>query len=130
MFISLPVLSRCCLASLVACLSAAGVPNTAVSSGAQPQIRYAGPIIDVHLHTDPPASAIGMPNPVTGMPAAASADALREATLQECTRLNIVRAVLNGAPGTLARWQEADPARFLAAPMILGTSGQTAVSVD
>jgi hypothetical protein len=28
--------------------------------------RYSGPIIDMHLHTDPPASAVGMPNPVTG----------------------------------------------------------------
>jgi hypothetical protein len=31
---------------------------------------YTGPIFDVHLHTDPPVSAIGVPNPVTGMAAA------------------------------------------------------------
>ncbi len=30
-------------------------------------IEYSGPIFDVHLHTDPPASALGMPNPVTGV---------------------------------------------------------------
>lgn len=31
-----------------------------------PHVEYSGPIIDVHLHTDPPASVRGVPNPVTG----------------------------------------------------------------
>jgi hypothetical protein len=82
-------------------------------------IVYAGPIIDVHLHTDPPASAIGMPNPVTGARPTSSAMELRDAVIQECGRYNIVRAIMNGWPGTLQGWVDADPQRFIAAPMIM-----------
>lgn len=89
-----------------------------------PTIVYAGPIIDVHLHTDPPASAIGMPNPVTRARPASSASELRDAVIQECQRYNIVRAILNGWPGTLQGWVDADPQRFIAAPMILKDTAQ------
>lgn len=88
-------------------------------ASARATIAYSGPIIDVHLHTEPPASAIGAPNPVTGKPSAASARALRDATIAECKKFGIVRAVLNGWPGTLEPWLGADPERFIAAPMIL-----------
>ena len=84
-----------------------------------PKITYAGPIIDVHLHTDPPASVIGMPNPVTRAKAASTPRDLRDAVIQECKKYNIVRAILNGWPGTLQVWVDADPQRFIAAPMIL-----------
>lgn len=80
---------------------------------------YTGPIIDVHLHTDPPASVIAVPNPVTGMPPAPTAEALREATLREMDRYRIQRAVLNGWPGTLEPWVQTAPGRFIVAPMVL-----------
>jgi hypothetical protein len=67
----------------------------AQQSPARRPIRYDGPIIDVHLHTDPPASMIGVRNPVTGAPAAAPDELLRT-TLRECVTYNIVKAVLNG----------------------------------
>jgi len=85
----------------------------------EPGIKYTGPIIDVHLHTDPPRSAIGVPNPVTGAKPAATAAELRDAVIEQCKRYNIVRAVLNGWPGTLQSWVDKDPTRFIAAPMIL-----------
>lgn len=89
-----------------------------------PKIGYVGPIIDVHLHTDPPASAIGRPNPVTGTKPASSGTELRNAVIQECNKYNIVRAILNGWPGTLQAWVDADPRRFIAAPMILKDTAQ------
>ena len=76
-------------------------------------IQYSGPIFDVHLHTNPPASVLGAPNPVTGVKAAANALALRDAVIQECRKYNVTRAVLNGSPGTLAKWAEVDPKRFI-----------------
>lgn len=92
-------------------------------------IQYSGPIFDVHLHTDPPASVLGAPNPVTGVKAAANALALRDAVIQECRKYNVTRAVLNGSPGTLAKWAEVDPKRFILAPMILNTDKHPVMSV-
>lgn len=80
---------------------------------------YTGPIFDVHLHTDPPTSAMGMPNPVTGLSPAANSEALRDAVLQECAKYHITHAVLNGWLGTLQKWAERDSKRFLLAPMVL-----------
>ncbi|HET9836210.1 MAG TPA: amidohydrolase family protein [Rhodanobacteraceae bacterium] len=93
-------------------------------------VRYSGPIIDVHLHTDPPASVIGVPNPVTHVRATSSPAELLDATLRECEKYHIVRAVLSGWPGTLDRWTRADPKRFIAAPMILRDSAVPAMDVD
>lgn len=93
----------------------------AAQAQARPVIRYRGPIIDMHLHTDPPESARGLPNPVTGVPAPQSRAELLHATLRECERYNIAKAVLNGYPGTLDGWVKAAPERFLPAPMILST---------
>jgi predicted TIM-barrel fold metal-dependent hydrolase len=95
------------------------VANAWGQPGSARPISYVGPIIDVHLHTDPPASALGWPNPVTGAPPASGAAELLQATLRECERYNIVRAVLSGWPGTLERWTGASPKRFIPAPMIL-----------
>ena len=39
--------------------------------------------------------------------------------IEQCKRYNIVRAVLNGYPGTLKSWVDKDPKRFISAPMIL-----------
>jgi hypothetical protein len=93
------------------------------------EIQYSGPIFDVHLHTDPPASALGMPNPVTGVRPAANTLALRDAVIGECRKYNVTRAVLNGWPGTLERWAEVDPKRFILAPMILNTNKHPVMSV-
>jgi len=89
------------------------------AAAAAPVIQYTGPIIDVHLHTDPPRSAAAAPNPVTGTQAAATSAELRDAVLEECQRYNIVRAVINGRPANLPPWIEKDPHRFLPAPMII-----------
>ncbi|HET7563301.1 MAG TPA: amidohydrolase family protein [Rhodanobacteraceae bacterium] len=121
-----------CLVVLFACTGAPGAawgqaaPSTSV---APVHARYTGPIIDVHLHTDPPASAIGMPNPVTGTQPASDPADLLSATLRECEKYHIVRAVLNGWPGTLDRWMRADPTRFIAAPMILRDSATPTLDV-
>lgn len=79
--------------------------------------RYSGPIIDVHLHTDPPDSLRGQPNPVTGTAPVASGEALRDATVAAMNRNNVVLAVLNGYPATFEPWLEAYPDRFIAAFM-------------
>jgi predicted TIM-barrel fold metal-dependent hydrolase len=84
-----------------------------------PAIIYRRPIIDVHLHTDPPISAMGVPNPVTGSKPAATPTELRDSVIEQCKRYNIVRGVLNGYPGTLKSWVDKDPKRFISAPMIL-----------
>jgi hypothetical protein len=49
----------------IAVASNAGADSTSASARGPAPVRYTGPIIDVHLHTDPPASVIGVPNPVT-----------------------------------------------------------------
>jgi uncharacterized protein len=99
--------------------SSAATPSASAQVLQEPGIKYTGPIIDVHLHTDPPRSAIGVPNPVTGAKPPATAAELRDAVIEQCKRYNIVRAVLNGWPGTLQSWVDKDPTRFIAAPMIL-----------
>jgi hypothetical protein len=90
-----------------------------VALSAQAPAHYAGPIFDVHLHTDPPVSVTGAPNPVSGAPAARSHLELRDAVIDACNRYNITRAVLNGEPDTLRLWDQQDHQRFLLAPMIL-----------
>jgi predicted TIM-barrel fold metal-dependent hydrolase len=83
------------------------------------QNQYTGPIIDVHLHTEAPATATTMPNPLTGSKAVAGRLELRDAVIAECKRHKVVRAVLNGWPGTWQAWVEADAKRFMVAPMVL-----------
>ena len=90
---------------------------------------YSGPIFDVHLHTDPPASAIGVPNPVTGAAAVVDPHALRDAVIEACKKYNITHAVLNGWPGTLQKWSESDSQRFIIAPMVLNNDRNPVMSV-
>ncbi|MBU1072786.1 amidohydrolase family protein, partial [bacterium] len=73
------------------------------------------PIIDMHLHAfhlddgEPPAV-----NPVTGRPSAARTSAeLRDMSLAELERYNIVKAVASGPPETIGRWREAAPDRIM-----------------
>lgn len=73
------------------------------------------PIIDMHLHafrlpdgTPPPE------NPVTGRPSAARTSAeLRDASLAELERYNIVKAIASGPPETVGQWREAAPDRIM-----------------
>jgi uncharacterized protein len=117
------------IALLIASAVSYAAPAQAQDAPSRRSISYTGPIIDVHLHTDPPASAVGWPNPVTGAPAASTPEELLEATLRECRTYNIVRAVLNGWPGTLEAWIRADPERFLAAPMVLNDNAEPTIDV-
>ena len=73
------------------------------------------PIIDMHLHAyrlddgEPPAV-----NPATGKPSAARTSAeLRDMTLAELERYNIVKAVTSGPPETVVRWREVAPDRIM-----------------
>jgi predicted TIM-barrel fold metal-dependent hydrolase len=45
-------------------------------------------------------------------------------------KYNVVRAVLNGWPGTLDAWVSTSPTRFLVAPMILKDNSQPLLSTD
>ena len=113
--------------SLALCSSApAQSPDVGLVHAA---IQYSGPIFDVHLHTDPPASVLGAPNPVTGVKPAANALALRDAVIEECRKYNVIRAVLNGSPVTLEKWAALDRKRFILAPMILNTDKHPLMSV-
>jgi predicted TIM-barrel fold metal-dependent hydrolase len=106
------------------------VGQPAEPTDARQEVAYSGPIIDVHLHTQPPLSVIGKPNPVTGVKGASSATELRDATLRECEKYHIVRAVLNAWPGTAEQWVKADPKRFLVAPMVLKDSPKPVLTVE
>lgn len=99
-------------------------------TAAQRAVPYSGPIIDVHLHTEPPLSMIGKANPVTGVKGASSVLELRDATIKECDKYHIVRAVLNSWPGTAEDWVKVDPKRFLVAPMVLKGGAKPVVSVE
>jgi hypothetical protein len=73
------------------------------------------PIIDMHLHAyrlddgKPPEA-----NPVTGRPSAARTSAeLRDMSLAELERYNIVKAVVSGPPETVVQWREAAPDRIM-----------------
>ena len=73
------------------------------------------PIIDMHLHAyrlddgEPPAV-----NPVTGRPSAARTSAeLRDMSLAELERYNIVKAVASGPPETVGQWREVAPDRIM-----------------
>jgi len=73
------------------------------------------PIIDMHLHAYPLDD--GKPpavNPVTGRPSAARTSAeLRDMTLAELERYNIVKAVTSGPPETVVWWREVAPDRIM-----------------
>jgi predicted TIM-barrel fold metal-dependent hydrolase len=84
---------------------------------AQRVVRYAGPIVDVHMHcyTDSEWQDNNIPNPVTGRPLSAknSEDHFHE-TLSEMKRLNIVKGMISGEGYWVAeKWKQADPTRFL-----------------
>jgi predicted TIM-barrel fold metal-dependent hydrolase len=82
------------------------------------------PIIDMHLHAyrlddgEPPAV-----NPVTGRPSAARTSAeLRDMTLAELERYNIVKAVVSGPPEMVGQWREVAPDRIMVGAWVDETS--------
>lgn len=78
------------------------------------------PVIDMHLHAYPADffAMPGMPNPVTGQPsAAATDDAIRDATLEEMERLDITAAVVSGPAEAIERWTAAADGQFIASPL-------------
>ena len=85
------------------------------------------PIIDMHLHADLPPyemkggePALCRPEPCKGEGrATASHDETMRKTLEIMDRYNIVKAHLSGLdPKIIAKWVEAAPDRFIAAPFI------------
>jgi predicted TIM-barrel fold metal-dependent hydrolase len=82
------------------------------------------PIIDMHLHAyrlddgEPPEV-----NPVTGRPSAARTSAeLRDMTLAELERYNIVKAIVSGPPETVGEWREVAPDRIMVGAWVDETS--------
>jgi hypothetical protein len=82
------------------------------------------PIIDMHLHAyrlddgKPPEV-----NPVTGRPSAARTSAeLRDMTLTELKRYNIVKAVVSGPPEMVGQWSEVAPERIMVGAWVDETS--------
>jgi len=82
------------------------------------------PIIDMHLHAyrlddgAPPAV-----NPVTGQPSAARTSAeLRDMTLAELERYNIVKALASGPPEMVGQWREVSPDRIMVGAWVDETS--------
>jgi len=73
------------------------------------------PIIDMHLHAYGLVDGTAPPeNPVTGRPSTCRTTAeLRDASLAELVRYNIVKAVVSGPAETVAQWRAAAPARVL-----------------
>jgi len=93
----------------------------AAATRLDPAVAQAGsdgrrlPIIDMHLHAyrlddgKPPAV-----NPVTGRPSAARTSAeLRDMTLAELERYNIVKAVASGPPEPVGEWRKVAPDRIM-----------------
>ena len=77
-------------------------------------------IIDMHLHAFRLADGSPPPqNPVTGKPASTTTTAeLRDATLAELVRHNIVKAVTSGPAETVGQWRTAAPDRVLAGAFV------------
>ena len=86
------------------------------------------PIIDMHLHADLPPHGVNegdpslcRPEPCKGVGhATANYEETLKKTLEIMDRYNIVKAHLSGLdPKIIAKWVEAAPDRFIAAPFIL-----------
>jgi len=105
-----------CLATAALCLTAAAAQTGADS--ARP------PIIDMHLHAYPlDERAAPAVNVVTGQPSAARTTAdLRDMTLAELERYNIVKAMASGPPETVSEWREVAPDRIIVGAWVDETS--------
>lgn len=100
-------------------LSTAMLLVTAATIAAQ-QPADPPPIIDMHLHAQNLWTEPGAPEPLTGLPAAASSEELQRSTLAALERHNIVTAVASG--GLAERYRAAAPDRILASPLLTDAS--------
>ena len=87
------------------------------------QERYAGPIIDMHLHAQDSIWAdkqLCFPQPCEGGGAtiAKSIEEVREMTIRAMDEHNVVLGFLSGAPANVAVWVAAAPNRFIASPTV------------
>jgi predicted TIM-barrel fold metal-dependent hydrolase len=97
-------------------------PLVAVVLCLDPAVAQAGadglrpPIIDMHFHAYRLDDGTPLEvNPVTGQPSAARTSAeLRDMSLAELERYNIVKAVASGPLETVGEWREAAPDRIIA----------------
>jgi predicted TIM-barrel fold metal-dependent hydrolase len=79
------------------------------------------PIIDVHFHAHRADrfGKVGLPNPVTGKPSAATTDdALLQAALAAMRRYNIVKAFASSHLDSVERWRAAAPALIVGGAQI------------
>ena len=93
----------------------AGGQATPASTSVPASPAWAGPIIDVHLHSYTPEDYWGSaPNPATGAMSPASAEEHMERTLEVMHRHHVVLAIVSGESKSSAdRWREKDPERIL-----------------
>ena len=76
------------------------------------------PVIDVHLHAYGPGEwNQAPPNPVTGAPAPATAEAHMRATLAAMERHNIVMGVVSGSLDAVEALRATAPGRLIGSPM-------------
>ena len=78
------------------------------------------PVIDVHVHAFIADWTTGNApiNPATGQPsAAATGDDLLAETLDYMKRYNVVKGIVSGSLPAIEEWVEADPQRFIGAPI-------------
>lgn len=88
---------------------------------AQREKRPRPPIIDMHMHAHPANrfGKVGLPNPVTGKPSAATTDeALLQAALVAMRRYNIVKAFASSFLESVERWRAAAPDRIVGGAQI------------
>lgn len=92
-----------------------------LAASAQTSAPSRPPIIDMHLHAFPAdfwGGKAGPPNPVTGKPSAAATDeAILQASLTAMERYHIVKAVTSGPLGVVERWKSAAPNRIIGSPL-------------
>lgn len=83
--------------------------------------RVRAPIIDVHMHAHAANrfGKVGIPNPITGKPSAATTDdALLQAALAAMRRYNIVKAFASSQLDSVERWRIAAPSLIVGGAQI------------
>jgi predicted TIM-barrel fold metal-dependent hydrolase len=116
----------------LACLgifAAAAAARPVAAESARP------PIIDVHLHAYAAADWTRRPpNPATGQPAPATAEAHMRETLAAMDKYNVVAAIVSGPLEAVEQWRQAAPQRILASPLFgrpgIDNSGNALPAID
>jgi len=106
----------------------AGLAFAASSGYAAAAAKWNRPIIDVHMHSYPADGEMPDPlvNPISGKKLAISNGAEHYAAcLAEMKRHNVVKGIVSGGNGdrlqAALKWQDNDPARFIAGASIRGS---------